>query len=412
MAIDNIGSIRLRAAVIAPGDPTDIRLWSGTPAHIVQALEPHLDFIHIEKRPFAPWFSFAQKVFHRLTRGRGNLMWSSLATSLATVAARRRLQQAAPDVVFVITSSPICRLVSREHKTVTIADTTGKAILDYYPEYGRMFAWCRNNIISFSGEAITQSMLCLYPSEWARSSAVEYYGVRPDRALQIAWGPNFKHKPVQAPRVLQSPLRLLFVGIDWLRKGGPVALQATALLAARGIDVTLDVIGYAPPEPADRFENVVFHGQLDKRLPDHAALFDRLYAEAHLFVLPTQFECFGMVFAEAAAYALPSISVATGGVTSAVLDGKTGILVPPDGGAEAIADAIASLVADPERYAQMSRAALTDSVERLDWSVWAAHVARSVEQYSAMTNEQLPDNIGSQKRSAHLPRNKVTPVVE
>lgn len=372
-------SKRLRIAVLASGDPTDVRLWSGVPAHILQVLERHFDLVHVEKRPFATWFSLMQKLVFRLTFRRGDLMWSSLATSLATIAARRRLRRSRPDVVFVISSSPICRLVSQEHKTVTIADTTGKAILDYYPVYERLFPVCRRNIVRFSGEAITQSMLCLYPSQWARSSAVEYYGVRADRAVEIAWGPSFDKTPGQTPRDLQTPLRLLFVGMDWIRKGGPQVIQATALLVAQGIDVTLDIVGRSAPKTDSYPNNVTYHGKLDRRRPDEAALLDRLYSEAHLFVLPTQSECFGMVFAEAAAYALPSISVATGGVTSAVLHGKTGLLVPPDGGPQAIAAAIASLVAAPERYARMSKAALTDSAERLDWSVWAARVATLVE---------------------------------
>jgi glycosyltransferase involved in cell wall biosynthesis len=391
MTAENLSSKRLRVAVIASGDPTDIRLWSGVPTHILQAFEPHFDFVHVEKRPFAPWFSLVQKLVFRSTFRRIDLMWSSRTTSLATIAARRRLNRAHPDVVIVISSSPICRLVSRDHKTVTIADATGKAILDYYPAYGRLSAICRRNIIRFSGEAITQSILCLYPSDWARSSAIDFYGVEADRAVQIAWGPSFDKKPGQAARVLQAPVRLLFVGVDWLRKGGPHVLQAAALLADEGIDFRLDIVGHSVPKNRDSLANVTFHGKLDRRLPDQAALLDRLYAGAHLFVLPTRSECFGMVFAEAASYALPSISVATGGVTSSVLDGKTGLLVSPDGGAEAIAAAIASLVADPERYARMSQAALTDSIERLDWSVWAARAALLIEQYAGATEELKPD---------------------
>lgn len=67
-----------------------------------------------------------------------------------------------------------------------------------------------------------------------------------------------------------------------------------------------------------------------------------------LFVLPTHQEALGTAFIEAAAMGLPAIGTAVDGVPEVVADGRTGILVPPKQPA-ALAQAILSLLADPER---------------------------------------------------------------
>ena len=67
-----------------------------------------------------------------------------------------------------------------------------------------------------------------------------------------------------------------------------------------------------------------------------------LYACADVFALATQMESFGIVFAEAAMYGVPSIGTTAGAVPETVLDGETGLLVPP-GDAEAMAQALRRL---------------------------------------------------------------------
>lgn len=153
--------------------------------------------------------------------------------------------------------------------------------------------------------------------------------------------------------------------------------SAVAELRARGLDVRLDVVG-PPAEDHPPTDDVTFYGPVDKRVQEQAALLRRLYDEAHLFVMPTRFECYGIVFAEAAAYGLPVVSRATGGVPSVIRDGVTGVLIPLDATARDLANAIGALAVDPERYRRMSAAALADSAERLDWRVWGDRCGQEV----------------------------------
>jgi glycosyltransferase involved in cell wall biosynthesis len=84
-------------------------------------------------------------------------------------------------------------------------------------------------------------------------------------------------------------------------------------------------------------------------------------------LVPTLADCFGLVFAEASAYALPSVARAVGGVASAVADGRTGFLLPADAGADAYCDALLPLIHDRDRYEAMAVAAYRDYATRLNW---------------------------------------------
>jgi glycosyltransferase involved in cell wall biosynthesis len=89
---------------------------------------------------------------------------------------------------------------------------------------------------------------------------------------------------------------------------------------------------------------------------DDPATLARLYARADLFVWPAVNEAYGMVFLEAQAAGCPVVAGAFGGVPGVIDDGATGILTRP-GDIGAFSEAVAALIAAPERRQAMGRAA-------------------------------------------------------
>ena len=85
-------------------------------------------------------------------------------------------------------------------------------------------------------------------------------------------------------------------------------------------------------------------------------------------ILPTRAEAFGIVYLEAAAFALPSIAPDVMGVGSAVLDGKTGILLPKDSDGKAYASAIQTALKDRKSYETLCKSALNTYAEKFTWS--------------------------------------------
>jgi glycosyltransferase involved in cell wall biosynthesis len=79
------------------------------------------------------------------------------------------------------------------------------------------------------------------------------------------------------------------------------------------------------------------------------------YHSCDLLVLPSEYEAFGLVLAEAMACGRPCVATHVGGVPEVVEHGRTGVLVPPRDPA-ALAGAINGLLADPETGRRMGEA--------------------------------------------------------
>ena len=92
-----------------------------------------------------------------------------------------------------------------------------------------------------------------------------------------------------------------------------------------------------------------------------------LYRAADLYLWPAVKEAFGVAPIEAQAAGLPVIAGRSGGVSSVVAEGETGLLTP-EGDAAAFAEAVRALLADPERRAAMGRAAMEHAARDNDIS--------------------------------------------
>jgi glycosyltransferase involved in cell wall biosynthesis len=154
-------------------------------------------------------------------------------------------------------------------------------------------------------------------------------------------------------------VRLLFVGRCVEQKGLPVLLDALGCLrATRGLPpVQLDVVGDGPRRQAWQAQagrlgladQVQFHGWAARpALP-------AWYRRAHLFVFPSFEEGMPNALLEALASGLPLLATDIYGNRALVRPGENGLLVPP-GDAAALAQALATLLADPAGRAAMGQA--------------------------------------------------------
>jgi glycosyltransferase involved in cell wall biosynthesis len=107
-------------------------------------------------------------------------------------------------------------------------------------------------------------------------------------------------------------------------------------------------------------EKVIFHGVVG--LKD----LEKFYSEADIFVLPSLYEPFGIVFAEAMSFGLPIIATRVGGIPELVEDGENGFLVPPKD-VNSLADAIDKLVSDAELREKFGRRSYEKSMKLNTW---------------------------------------------
>lgn len=185
-------------------------------------------------------------------------------------------------------------------------------------------------------------------SSWTARSLVRDYGVDEARIEVLPPGVDtMLWRPAEEEREASAPLRILFVGGDFFRKGGEILLNAFRQLSAGSAELHIATRSEITPE-----KNVfVYHGMT----PNSTELI-QLYQRCDLFCLPTFAEAFGIVAIEASAAGLPVVATKIGGLTDIVGEGVTGHLVNA-GDADQLAATLAQLVADPERCHAMGRAA-------------------------------------------------------
>lgn len=169
-------------------------------------------------------------------------------------------------------------------------------------------------------------------------SLVEQYEVPAEKVVCVYAGVNVRPQPAAENGRYQKQ-RILFVGGDWERKGGPDLALAFAEVQKKLPDAQLTIVG-ASPDLA--LTNCHVLGQLP------VAAVSRHYQEATVFCLPTQLEPFGVAFIEAMAHRLPIIATPVGAIPDFVRDGYNGLLVAPNNVA-ALTDALLSLLDNPQK---------------------------------------------------------------
>ena len=107
---------------------------------------------------------------------------------------------------------------------------------------------------------------------------------------------------------------------------------------------------------------------------DHDELLELLH-RTDVAVLPSHYEPFGIVALEAAAPGAPLVTTDVGGRGEAVLDGETGLSVPPRD-VTALADAVGVVLADPTAAQHRALAAHARLTSDFDWTNVASHTAR------------------------------------
>ena len=188
-------------------------------------------------------------------------------------------------------------------------------------------------------------------SRHVADTIVHGYGCSSERVIVVGVGPNAVPPSDDAvERATESWYggRIIFVGVDWERKGGPELVAAFRILRERFPEARLDIVGCSPAGVAG--PGIEIHG----RLPlDRVA---ELLAASDVFCLPTLAEPFGVVFIEAMHAGLPVVGTRLGAIPDFVIPHSTGALVAP-GDVDELAHALAELLADPDRTRRMGRAA-------------------------------------------------------
>ena len=375
---------RIRIGYVSRSDPNDKRAWSGTIYYMKVALQSYCGEI-VDLGPVVPRLKLIayriDRIIYFLLRRKLNLEKSRWVSQEYNAIFTRKIKENDLDILFSPNPIEIAYL-DTTLPIVYTKDSTGILMRDYDGQ-AQLFEWGYDEWDNNVRKALMKANLILMSSQWAASSVDKHYGISKEKICIIPYGANISEIPrsidIKRDKADKLVCKLLFVGVDWQRKGGKIAYAAMKHLHELGILATLTICGCTPPQQIVDDSRVTLHKFLDKSVSDDLNKIVELYKSSHFLIFPTRAECYGIVVCEASAFGTPTIAADTGGVSGAVTDGVNGFLLPYDAGGNEYATKILQIFQDEEMYYKLCESSRKIYEEKLNWHAWGKAVAEKIE---------------------------------
>lgn len=374
----------LRLDYITGQDPANTGTWSGLNAYIKRALERQGLALH-------PVFGFKAKpsaamkfLWHWHQRIGKNYQYERTACYARQYAgqASARLNPGSEAVLSTISS--VIPFLQTNLPIALYTDATFANLTEYYDHFSNLSRLSRLEGDRLEKLAFDRCDHLFFASQWAADSAVNYYAVDPSKVSVVPFGANLPEYPTtqQAGELIKSKTlsipTFLFVGVEFERKGGRLAVALVEEFLRRGINARLVMVGMRNLDEYRLPSFVEDAGFLDKSNPADWQRLKQYFETAHFFLLPSQRECFGVVYAEASAFGLPSIALNTGGVGTALRHAVNGLLFEPGIHAGDLAAYLLPLLMDDAAYKAMCHNARRRFDEELNWDVAGKSLADTI----------------------------------
>ncbi len=293
------------------------------------------------------------------------------ASSVARAVLRKALDERPADVLHLHTQNIAWRSIDLMHRMPTVISADMTAMQSAEQETAPQWRWTSRPRELFERRAFRAASAVVAFSHWAADSIRSGHGVEGSRIHVIHPGirrSEFAEIASDARTCDRDACRILFVGGEFERKGGPLLLDVfLAQFAAAAVD--LDIVTHSDI-PIDH-PRVHVHR-------DVVPFSDRwrmLYQKANMLVVPTSRDASSHVAIEAMASGLPVVTTGIGGIPEIVVDGENGFLIEPDDGT-LLAHRIGRLIGDAHLRTRMGNVGRARVERDFDATVNGSRLAR------------------------------------
>lgn len=375
-------SRRLSIAFVTCEDALDKRSWSCSLYYMAQSLQKHCgDITCINPLPY-PDPTFLSKVRAKSSRvflKRRYIHEASISRArYGSQIVSQKLSGQPFDVIVAAAAEQAIAYLETEIPVVLVGDATFIQLFDYLPYYTHLNKRSMREVRSIEQRVFAKARASIFSSEWAARSAIEDYHVDPQHVYAVPFGTNLDSIPgtdIAGNRKRSEKCSLLFMGVDWARKGGDIALETLVELEKIGIDAELIVCGCTPPARIAHPHMMVIPF-LDKNDPRQQQQLEQLFITSDFLLLPTRADCAPNVFREASAFGLPVITTDTGGISSLIQNGMNGYMLPLAARGGEYAALIGSIYKNEQRYRRLTLSSRAEYEKRLNWDAWGQSVKR------------------------------------
>jgi glycosyltransferase involved in cell wall biosynthesis len=372
-------------------NPLDKRSWSGTTYYTYQQIKKNHEveiFNYKWTWRVREWLTMQKSLNRRLFKKQTAVEFLRCYARYFSKQLEKDMKERPVDVLFVSASSQFIAYLETDIPIIYMTDATFQQLQGYYPYFSNLAAYNIRQGIELDKKAFQKTAHCMLASDWCKNSSVNDYGIDPGKISVVPCGANLDAIPSFADLNLTASgqCRLLFLGVEWDRKGGDIALQTFRLLKQKGMNPLLQIIGCVPPHDLSGEAGITVIPFLDKNNPEDFRQLQKIFFQTDLLLLPTRAECAGIVFSESSAYGIPSITTNTGGVSTYVKDGINGFALPFHAGAEVYAQKIEQMVSDEQAMQSLKLSCRKYYEEKLNWDLWG-------EQF-----QQIAERLANKKR--------------
>jgi glycosyltransferase involved in cell wall biosynthesis len=333
---------------------------------------PLAGFVRPTIRGPGDWAAKALAFHPDRTAWRGRAGLSPLAFRRRTEVAERQLSRREGEYDLVLQLQTLFAPGTRPRPYAIYTDNTYTQTRRFYPQWAPLGRRAEQRWRELEKRTFRNARVVFGMSRWVCEAIVDDYGCDPGSVIPVGAGAN-SLAPSLAGKVYARRIAL-FVGNKYELKGVPTLLDAWEIVRERLPEALLWIVGVDPPRGVHRrLPSVQWFGYIGDR-----GHLDELYAEASVFVLPSQFEAYGHVVVEAMGSGLPCVVSDVGALPELVDEGTTGLIVPPRE-PEPLAAALVSLLSDPARAERLGRAGHAKVTRDLTWRAVAERMAPHLE---------------------------------
>jgi glycosyltransferase involved in cell wall biosynthesis len=276
------------------------------------------------------------------------------------------------DVLVSYSSQPFAKLDVKKPR-VFWADAVFANMIGYYPGFSNL---CEESIRDgnlMELASLQNANVAVLSSEWAAKAAIHHYGIDPAKVKVVNYGANIDVNYSlddildRAKAKSFKQCRLLFIGVQWHRKGGDIAVEVARKLNEKGIKTILTIVGVDPGKEIRSLDFVKCHGFIAKADEKGKKMFNDLISDSHFLILPTRADCTPIVYNEMNAHGIPVITTNEGGIPSIITNGVNGFMFDKNAGAGTFADCIAYYFTHKSEYLELSKSSFNEYKTRLNW---------------------------------------------
>jgi len=257
---------------------------------------------------------------------------------------------------------------------VVWTDTSLAGLINFYPWFSNLCNETKRNIYAMENAALDRCKLVIFASDWAAQTAMKTYEIAPSKIRVVPWGANLEDNRTyeDVKNIVKfraaTPCKLLFIGIDWFRKGGDIAIEVAKELNKMGLNTELLVVGCEPitSEPLPSYVKNL--GFINKYTKEGINKMNQLFCESHFFIMPSRAESYGHVFCEANSFGVPCLATEIGGIPTIIKSGLNGKYFSLDASISEYCTYIASLMSNYSEYKRLAHSSFHEYQSRLNWA--------------------------------------------